>query len=86
MTMKTASEFMTPCEVLRQINDLCQGDTDKEKEIRALLSQFELLAKRMAQEINNREGPKIRDEWWEESTFNWKELAKIRISKLYKSG
>jgi len=84
MTMKTASKFMTPCEALRQINDLCQGDNDKDNQIRELLSNFEILVKKLAKEVNNRNGEKISDKWWEENKLDWMELAKMRMSDIYK--
>ena len=86
MTMRTASKFMTPCEALRRVNDLCQGDSKKEIEARELLAKFEIMAKRMAQEINKRPGRKITDKWWEESVLNWKEMARFRMSDIYKDG
>ena len=84
MTMKTASKFMTPCEALRQINDLCQDDNDKDNQIRELLSNFEILVKKLAKEVNNRNGEKISDKWWEENKLDWMELAKMRMSDIYK--
>jgi len=84
--MRTASRFMTPCEALRQINDLCQGDDEKDKLIRELLSDFEILAKRLAREVNRRPGPEISDAWWEENKLDWRELAKMRMKELYKHG
>lgn len=86
MTMKTASRYMTPCEVLRQINDLCQDDNEKDRRIRGLLSKFEILAKKLACEVNKRPGPIISDAWWEKNTLDWRELGKMRMDSLYKHG
>jgi len=83
MILKTASQYMTPCEVLRQINDLCQDDSDKDRQIRKLLVDFEILAKKLAKEVNRRNGPKISDKWWEENKLDWKVLAEMRMSDIY---
>jgi len=85
MSMRSSNRFMTPCEALRQINDLCQSDSDKDKQIRKLLSSFEKMAKMLSREINSREGKKIRDDWWEISKLDWSGLARWRISDIYKS-
>jgi len=86
MAMQTASQYMTPCEVLRQINDLCQGNDEKDKKIRELVAKFEIMAKRLAHEVNNRPGSKISDSWWEKTNIDWKNIFKFRISDLYKYG
>jgi len=84
MTMRTASTFMTPCEVARQINDLCQSDSKKDKIIRLMAARFEKMAKKLAREVNNRPGMKINDKWWDEETLNFDKLAEWRISDDYK--
>jgi len=83
--MRTASRFQTPCETLRQINDLCQDDTDKDRTIRELLSKFEIMAKMLAKEINSRPGEKIGEKWWSRNKFDWRGLMRNRRSELYKT-
>lgn len=36
MSMRKASPHMTSCEALRMINDLCQSDSEKDRQIRDL--------------------------------------------------
>jgi len=42
------SKFRTVCEVLREINDLCQKDSKQDKVIRKKLAEAEKMAKSMA--------------------------------------
>ena len=51
MTLRTASKERTPCEIIRKINDLVQGDTETEKQIRKLCFEVELLSKQLATEL-----------------------------------
>ena len=84
MTMRTANRHLTPCEALRQINDLCQSDSDKDKKIRYLAAKFEKLAKKLGREVNNRPGKKISDDWWEEIEIDFDNIVAWRISNIYK--
>lgn len=63
--MRDSSPKYTPCELLRMINDLCQGDSKKDKQIRELLGACEKQTKRLGQEVNkyNKEIWKL-DSWW----------------------
>ena len=47
MTMRTSNKLRTICEVLREINDLHQGDTAVDAETRGKLVEAEDMAKRM---------------------------------------
>lgn len=86
MTMKTASRNQTPCETLRQINDLHQGDSDEDKMARDLLAKFEVMVKTLAKELNKRPGEKIGEKWWEENKLDWRKLRTFRMSDIYKTG
>ena len=48
MSMWRTSAYRSPCEVLREINDLFQGDTNKDKVVRKLLAEAEEKAKDMS--------------------------------------
>ena len=48
MSMWRTSAYRSPCEVLREINDMFQGDTEKDKKVRQLLSEAESKAKAMS--------------------------------------
>ena len=48
MSMWRTSAYRTPCEVLREINDLFQGDDDFSKLIRLKLAEVESKAKEMS--------------------------------------
>jgi len=48
MSMWRTSPYRSPCEVLRKINDMFQGDTEKDKHVRMLLAEAEGKAKDMS--------------------------------------
>ena len=48
MSMWKTSVYRSPCEVLRKINDMFQGDTEKDKTVRRLLAEAESKAKDMS--------------------------------------
>ena len=64
MTMRTASTRRSPCELLRKINDLCQGDNPKDNEIRLLAAECEKKVKRLARELNKHD-KEVWKRWWE---------------------
>ena len=45
MSMNNANYMRSPCEVLREINDLFQGDTEKDEKVRKLLAEAEAKTK-----------------------------------------
>jgi hypothetical protein len=49
MSMNSVFRLRTVCEVIREINDLNQGDSDREKLTREKLAEAEKMTKRMAQ-------------------------------------
>ena len=52
MTMRTASPMRSPCELIRKINDLFQGESELDKTVRLLCAEAEKGTKRIAQELN----------------------------------
>ena len=51
MSMNNANYMRSPCEVLREINDLFQGDSEKDEKVRKLLAEAEAKTKRMSIEL-----------------------------------
>lgn len=82
MTMRTASTVKSPCELVRKINDLVQGDSQKDLEIRKLCSELVKQTKRLAKELNDN-GVRTWETWWEENPEFKKELP-LRLNKDYK--
>ena len=78
--MRTASPLRSPCEILRKINDLCQGDNPKDNEIRVLLAEFESKTKRLARELNKHD--KSWGTWWDKNEDFDKE-AEMRLKDNY---
>ena len=80
MGMREASPKITPCEIYRTINDMCQGDDGIE--IRRLCTIGEREAKRLAQELN-----KYKKEawtgWWPINP-GWRKKFEKRLKKEYK--
>lgn len=82
MTMRTASTVRSPCELVRKINDLVQGDSQKDLEIRKLCSELAKQTKRLAKELNNN-GIRTWEQWWDDNPEFKKELP-LRLNKDYK--
>ena len=84
MSMRDASNARTICEVLREINDICQGNDKRDKAIRKKLAEAERMAKKMSYKLleYNRE---IFVDYWEENKDKEKDL-KNRMSKNYLTG
>jgi hypothetical protein len=82
MTMRTASPILSPCELIRKINDLAQGDTAHDLEGRKLCAEAEKQTKRLAQTLN-----KYKKEawsgWWAENK-GWRDLLEMRLKEDYK--
>lgn len=81
MTMRTASKVMSPCEVLRKINDLCQGVNAKDNEIRRLCAEGEKKTKMLARELNKHD-KNVWLHWWEENP-KWKDELDSRLKDDY---
>lgn len=82
MTMRTASPVLSPCEILRKINDLVQGDSKQDLEIRKLCAQAERETKRLAQALNKYKKEAWRG-WWVENE-GWRDLLAKRLKDDYK--
>lgn len=86
MSLRRATKIRTLCEVLREINDLHQGETKHDRKVRKRLVEIERMAKKMSYKLleYNKEYDK---EWWE--TIEGKEREKRlrkRLSKSYLIG
>ena len=64
MSMNNANYMRSPCEVLREINDLFQGDTEKDEKVRKLLAEAEAKTKRMSIELT-KYGQTYYLTWWD---------------------
>ena len=82
MAMREANIYMSPCEVIRHINDLCQSDSEKDVQIRKLCYKVLKQAKGMSDEVH-KHLPKYSHSWGETNP-NWKGKFAIRIEKGYK--
>ena len=84
MSMRDSSPKLTPCELIREINDLCQGDTKKEERIRELCGAAEKMTKRIAQELHKYSKEIWKDEQWWKPNIAWKQKGKRRVKDDYK--
>ena len=80
---KTSSPLRTPCEVLREINDLCQSNSNKDKLIRKKLYEVQKMAKRITKKIEYLEKQDW-NKWWEKID-NWREIGEKRITDKYRT-
>ena len=83
MSMRTASKLRTICEVLREINDLFQGNSKDEVLVRKKLAEAEKMAKRMQGKLVEYSKEKHKD-WWERNP-NYAKALKRRTSSAYLS-
>jgi len=81
--MNNFSVYRSPCEVLRKINDLFQGDTELDKKVRNLLAESEDKSKRMSIALTKYE-PNFYKVWDKNPTAN--EDGIRRKSNNYKYG
>jgi hypothetical protein len=82
MTMRTASPILSPCELIRKINDLAQGDTVHDLEVRKLCAEAEKQTKRLAQALNKYKKEAWKG-WWAENK-GWRTLLDKRLKDDYK--
>jgi len=52
MSMNNTSVYRSPCEVLRKINDMFQGDGETDRMVRELLAESERKSKAMSIELH----------------------------------
>jgi len=80
--MREANIIMSPCEVIRYINDEIQGDTEKDIKIRKMLYKLLKMNKAMSDEIFK---TNIKFSFiWQERNKEYDERFKKRITKGYK--
>jgi len=82
--MTDSSNKTTICEKLRDINDLCQGSNSHDKQIRKLLAECEVMAKKMSNKLleYNQE---IFVDYWKDNPDKLEKI-KLRQSKHYLTG
>ena len=86
--MTSANQKRSICEVIREINDINQGDSAKAKVIRMKCAEAERMAKRMFEKMLEM-GKKLKIKvWieWEELNPDWREDKLRRESGGYKCG
>lgn len=81
MTMRGSSKHYTICEVLREINDLHQEQTEHDKIIRNKLALAEKMAKKMSYKLKEY-NKNIYNDWWEKNRDYENDLNR-RLSKNY---
>ena len=81
--MRTASPLRSPCEMVRKINDMFQGDSDIDRRVRSLCAEAERGSKQLAKELNKYKKQAWHG-WWSENT-TFKSDAINRLLPDYKS-
>ena len=84
MSIRGASKQRTICEVLREINDLHQGNSRHDKEVRKKLSEAEDMGKRMSTKLKEYNKNVYKD-WWEKNPDYERDLDR-RLKKKYITG
>lgn len=82
MSMKHTSKRLTVCEVVRQLNDIHQSDSDHDKTVREKLAEIECMSKRMVQKLM--EYKEKKSVLFPDSNTEYSEKVKLRKSKKYK--
>lgn len=80
----TTSNFRSVCEILREINDLCQGEESKDYQIRDKCSEAIYKAKRMAKKLKEY-NKNYNAGWWEDNKEYEASLEK-RMQLEYRDG
>jgi len=80
MSLRGSNDERTLCEVLREINDIMQGEP-KHKEVLEKLREAESMAKKMAYKLldYNKE---VFKEWWDKNP-EYEKTLKLRMSEKY---
>lgn len=87
MAMRKYSSQITICETIRRINDLCQGDTERDSHIRDLCATAEYMAKRMQQKLIEYKGDFTKDGFFKPNDkFQKDRDAGERTRSTYKVG
>lgn len=84
--MKVSADYKTICEVLRRINDCCQGNTENDAKIRELLLEAMSRAKNIITDLWRYKKACDR-EWWKKNPQAEIDLLKgLRTGMNYKIG
>ena len=88
MSMNRSNQKRSICEVLRDINDLHQGDTDTDKNTRILLMEAEVMAKKIVNKLIDYSKIANKSAWieWENDNPNYEEDLRRRTNKSYLVG
>jgi len=86
--MQSINDKQSICEVIRQVNDICQSNSDKDREVRRLLEIAEGMGKVMFARMLEMGKELGKDVWieWEKNHKDQSELVKMRNSESYKWG
>lgn len=82
MSMTRTSMYRSPCEIIRKINDMFQGDGAKDKRVRELLSECEEKAKYMSIELT-KYVPNFYNVWDKNKTANRDDEFRSRNNYKY---
>ena len=82
MSMNNANYLRSPCEVIREINDLFQGDSVQDKLIRELCAEAENMTKRIAIELSIYD-KEYHKGWWD-GVSDYAERMEHRKDSKYK--
>lgn len=84
MSMTRTSAYLSICETLREINDLFQGDTKKDRIVRKKLAEAEDKAKDMSIHLHKYE-PEYYKKWQQNVNANSDDVFRSRETyKFYK--
>lgn len=84
-TMRNSSKMITTCEVLRELNDMFQEDSEFHIEVRQKLLKAQLLAIKMRNKLKEFD-KKVFNNFWDEENINVDEKIQKRINPEYKTG
>lgn len=79
--MNSVSVYRSPCEVLKKVNDLFQGDSELDVKVRTLLAESELKSKQLSIELHKYK-PNFYKRWERNLTANQDDTR--RKDKNYK--
>ena len=86
MTMRTASPELTVCEYLRLINDMFQGDSERDVRVRELCAKGEKVGKILGREVSRLNPHFLTQKGLYEEYKGWKEKLPVRLDPNYKVG
>ena len=82
MRSKNPVKRRTICEILREINDMCQDKEKKSKKIRKLLVEAEKMSKKMDRKLYEYNKEYDKEGWWEKNPDYEKKFLK-RLNESY---